>query len=145
MEKNRKRITDDQFGKSGLRGRCMKRRAAAVMAAAVLLQSWSGGLTAAAHMAAEKTAGVVQQEDMAAFEEEFQTATISDAAAMAAVLSDPWEGWNGDADFPGDGTEEKPYQIRSLAHLMGLSQAVAEGESFEGEYFELTQDINLAL
>lgn len=144
MEKNRKRITDDQFGKSGLRGRCMKRRAAAVMAAAVLLQSWSGGLTAAAHMAAEKTAGVVQQEDMAAFEEEFQTATISDAAAMAAVLSDPWEGWNGDADFPGDGTEEKPYQIRSLAHLMGLSQAVAEGESFEGEYFELTQDINLA-
>ena len=64
-------------------------------------------------------------------------------ALRAAAVPDIWENWDGDAELPGDGTEERPYQISSLSHLMGLSRAVAEGETFAGEYFELTRDIDL--
>ncbi len=54
-----------------------------------------------------------------------------------------WNGWNGKMEFPGEGTAEAPYQIGSLALLMGLSQAVAEGETFEGTFFELTRSLDL--
>lgn len=136
-------------GKPKLRKRCMKRRAACVMAAAILMQSWPVGPASAAHLGTVsddfcRTATSSDACEIAAGSDACEIATVSTAARMAGISLDPWEGWNGSADFPGDGTEEKPYQIRSLAHLMGLSQAVAEGESFEGEYFELTQDINLA-
>ena len=46
-------------------------------------------------------------------------------------------------DFTGDGDEEAPYQIRTLSQLMGLSESVAAGNSYEGKYFELVQDIDL--
>ncbi len=69
---------------------------------------------------------------------------LTGTALLRIAAPDPWTGWNGDMDFPGDGTEEAPYQIRKLSHLMGLSQAVAGGESFEGVYFELTNDIDLS-
>ncbi len=68
-------------------------------------------------------------------------ATVSEARReVPAAL---WDGWNGDADFSGDGTRERPYQIRTLSHLMGLSQAVSAGETFAGEYFALGADIDL--
>lgn len=54
-----------------------------------------------------------------------------------------WDGWTGDMDFPGEGTEMRPYQLSSLAHLMGLSELVAAGNDFRGMYFELTQDVDL--
>ncbi len=76
-----------------------------------------------------------------------------DAASMAkqiglslknkALTGDLWSDWAGDIDFPGDGDKEAPYQISTLSHLMGLSESVAAGNSYEGEYFELTQDIDL--
>ncbi len=78
----------------------------------------------------------------AALREEVRIATLSSALRRIA-LPDIWQDWDGDVDFSGDGTEERPYRIASLAHLMGLSRAVAGGESFAGEYFELAQDIDL--
>lgn len=62
---------------------------------------------------------------------------------QASSTGDLWNQWNGDMNFPGDGTEHAPYQISSLSSLMGLSEAVASGITFEGEYLELTEDIDL--
>ena len=59
------------------------------------------------------------------------------------VTGDLWSDWAGDTEFRGDGDEETPYQISTLSQLMGLSESVAAGNSYEGEYFELTQDIDL--
>lgn len=82
--------------------------------------------------------------------EELLPATMSNAlpiqekvAGFSSGTGDLWEEWNSRMDFPGDGTKRAPYQIDSLSRLMGLSEAVAAGEDFDGEYFELTQDINL--
>lgn len=76
-------------------------------------------------------------------------ATLSDTVSLRYACSgssrtgDLWEGWNGIADFPGEGTKEEPYQVTSLGRLMGLSEAVASGEHFEETYFVLTQDVDL--
>lgn len=61
----------------------------------------------------------------------------------SAGTGDLWDEWRGDTDFPGSGTKTHPYQISSLAQLMGLSEAVAAGEGYSGRYFELTRDISL--
>jgi len=61
----------------------------------------------------------------------------------ASSTGDLWDGWEGDMDFPGEGTKTSPYQISSLAHLMGLSELVAAGNTFEGKYFELVQNVDL--
>ena len=62
------------------------------------------------------------------------TATESDAAALSLRSADTgtlWDGWIGDMGFlsgkTGDGTREKPYQISTKAHLMGLSELAAKG------------------
>lgn len=60
-----------------------------------------------------------------------------------SATGDLWNEWKGNMDFPGSGTQKEPYQILGLAHLMGLSEAVAAGIDFEGKYFELAQDIDL--
>ncbi len=61
----------------------------------------------------------------------------------ASSTGDLWDNWEGDTDFPGDGTKTSPYQISSLAQLMGLSELVAAGNDFRGKYFEMVQDIDL--
>lgn len=71
-----------------------------------------------------------------------EVATLSNPIRRAEV-GDLWTDWLGDMEFPGDGTESHPYQISSLAQLMGLSEAVAAGDDFEDTYVELTQDIDL--
>ncbi|MDD3252936.1 MAG: hypothetical protein PHV18_10270 [Lachnospiraceae bacterium] len=71
-----------------------------------------------------------------------ELATTSNLLRNVAI-GDLWEQWNGDDEFPGLGTEARPYQIGSLALLMGLSEAVAAGEDFADQYFELTNDIDL--
>ena len=43
----------------------------------------------------------------------------------------------------GDGTSESPYLISTADDLRELAAAVNGGESFSGEYFEVTQDIDL--
>lgn len=68
---------------------------------------------------------------------------FSGIGLMSSSVGDLWENWNANMDFPGDGTEDAPFQIDSLSRLMGLSEAVAAGMDFSGQYFELTRDIDL--
>ena len=73
-------------------------------------------------------------------------ATPSDLALFAAelpVTGDLWTDWNGNVNFPGEGTREAPYQIETLSHLMGLSESVAAGNDYKDCYFELTQSLDL--
>ncbi|MCI8517880.1 MAG: hypothetical protein HFG75_13610 [Hungatella sp.] len=67
---------------------------------------------------------------------------MSEKAMKTSATGDLWDQWQGDMDFAGLGTRSEPYQIDSLAHLMGLSEAVAAGVDFKGSYFEMTQDID---
>lgn len=60
-----------------------------------------------------------------------------------SATGDLWNSWNGNMDFSGSGTKEEPYQISSLSQLMGLSELVAAGLTFEDTYIELTTDLDL--
>ena len=98
------------------------------------------------------------------------TATSSDAARLATSSNayaleqrsletgDFWKDWIGDLSFlsgtRGEGTQEKPYQISTKEHLMGLSELVSMGMVIEenegtypgdyrGAYFELVRDLDL--
>lgn len=86
-------------------------------------------------------------ESGAATPSEGETATPSSSAKpvpMSAATGDLWEEWIGARmDWEGDGTRTSPFRITSLAELMGLSEAVAQGEDFAGIYFELGSDIDL--
>ena len=64
-------------------------------------------------------------------------------AEQIPVTGDLWEDWNGNVNFPGEGTRESPYQLETLSHLMGLAESVAAGNDYEGCYFELTQSLDL--
>ena len=46
--------------------------------------------------------------------------------------------------FPGSGTEEDPYLLEDAAHLDNLNELVSEGETFEGTYFQITNDITVS-
>jgi len=61
----------------------------------------------------------------------------------ASSTGDLWTNWIGNTTWSGDGTESHPYEIDDIADLCGLTEMVAAGNSFEGEYFRLTQDIDL--
>lgn len=76
----------------------------------------------------------------------------------SAGTGDIWETWIGDMSFlsgeRGDGSEEKPFQISTKAHLMGLAELAAMGMKVEetegtytgdyaGAYFELTRNLDL--
>lgn len=47
------------------------------------------------------------------------------------------------AVFEGEGTQEIPYLIKTAEDLVCLSELVADGLSFEGEYFKMMNDITL--
>lgn len=70
-------------------------------------------------------------------------AAFSGIAVYSSAVGELWDDWGGEFSCGGDGSEEAPYQIDSLSQLMGLSELVASGEDFAGQYFELTQDIDL--
>lgn len=61
----------------------------------------------------------------------------------SSAIGDLWDEWSGDPDWAGEGTMSVPYQISTLSQLMGLSEAVAAGTSFQGYYLELTEDLDL--
>ena len=44
--------------------------------------------------------------------------------------------------WAGNGTQSDPYQIADLADIQALSTAVGEGETFAGQFFLVTADIN---
>lgn len=48
-------------------------------------------------------------------------------AAQIPVTGDLWEDWNGNVNFPGEGTRESPYQLETLSHLMGLASPLRPG------------------
>lgn len=65
-------------------------------------------------------------------------------AALVSSTGNLWNQWTGASmDWPGSGTKSDPYKITSISELMGLSEAVAQGETFRGIYFELQSDIDL--
>ena len=90
-----------------------------------------------------------------------RTATASDAVENIAVLAADEEIWGadvGDMSFlsgrTGDGTKEKPYQITTKEHLIGLAalasmgMEVGSGEgtypgNYKGAWFELGKNIDL--
>ena len=94
---------------------------------------------------------------------EYQIATYSNAALLqmrSIGTGNLWENWTGDMSFlsgaKGNGTKEKPYQIKTKSQLMGLSQLavmgmkVEPGEgreeiigSYEGAYFKLMSNLDL--
>ena len=74
-------------------------------------------------------------------EEEFMPLMLMQRAFSTGDLWESFDG--GNADWQGTGSRQDPYRIRGIADLMGLSRAVAEGESFSGKYFELQGDIDL--
>lgn len=96
---------------------------------------------------AEDTASASNADDEVLLENDILLATASYALMAACqtdlTAGDLWNNWDGNTEFSGDGTSECPYEIENLDDLMGLSEAVAAGQSFAGEYFELKQDIDL--
>ena len=47
-------------------------------------------------------------------------------------------------NFPGSGTEANPYRLENAAHLDNLNELVSGGETFEGKYFKITNDITVS-
>lgn len=73
-----------------------------------------------------------------------EATAANSAQAYVSATGDLWDHWLGaDMDWEGDGSERNPYEISSLSELMGLSEAVAQGEGFLGKHFELKGDIDL--
>lgn len=75
-------------------------------------------------------------------------ASASDAKAVKKEFStatgDLWDQWIGATmSFDGTGSKKDPYKITNLSELMGLSEAVAQGESYSGKHFELQTDLDL--
>ena len=64
-------------------------------------------------------------------EEEFMPLMLMQRAFSTGDLWESFDG--GNADWQGTGSRQDPYRIRGIADLMGLSRAVAEGESFSGK------------
>ncbi len=86
------------------------------------------------------------------------SSVLMQETALTASLGDLWDGWEADFSFldgsQGEGTRRKPYQIRTRAQLMGLSQLAAMSMTvdpgnepyvgnYEDAYFELTADLDL--
>lgn len=60
-------------------------------------------------------------------------------------LMPPLESWEDVAEttFQGSGTEEEPFQISSAEQLAGLSVLVNAGNTFQGQYFKVTQPLDM--
>ncbi|MBQ3111153.1 MAG: InlB B-repeat-containing protein [Clostridia bacterium] len=62
---------------------------------------------------------------------------------VATWLRTKWTGDIADSFASGEGTKESPYMIETLGQLAKLSIDVANGETYEGMYFELGEHINM--
>ena len=86
-------------------------------------------------------AWVLENED--SFSEAFYKYT-GEIFPFSMATGDLWEEWIGaKMNWSGSGSESDPYKITSLSELMGLSEAVTQGEDYSGKYFELQTDIDL--
>lgn len=120
----------------------IKRKTAWVLAAAMAMTMTS---------AVPASGGEGRREAALRFEQEQvsdQAATPADAAQsmlLSAVTGNLWDEFTGEMNWSGAGTKNNPYGITNLSQLMGLSEAVAQGETFAGQYFELKADLDLGL
>ena len=88
----------------------------------------------------EDDTGNMEQEETEEAEEEQEKLP----ELFSSATGDLWEEWQGaKMDWEGEGSRSNPYKLRNLSELMGLSESVAQGESFAGIYFELQSDIHL--
>lgn len=73
------------------------------------------------------------------------TGSGNDSNDNANISGTTIEFWGGkiNAPFKGEGSDINPYKITNTSELAFLSMMVNFGESFEGKYFELSNDINL--
>ncbi len=63
---------------------------------------------------------------------------------FTASVENPWDGnANAESFADGNGTESQPYLISNAAELVYFAKLVNEGNTFEGKYVELTNNINL--
>ena len=69
--------------------------------------------------------------------------TVAAICAASAFASAPWDG-SATAWTEGDGTADAPFIISSPAHLAYLSEQVNAGSTFQGQYFRLTDDLDMA-
>ena len=87
----------------------------------------------------DDTGNMKQEETEEAEEEQEELPEL-----FSSATGDLWEEWQGaKMDWEGEGSRSNPYKLRNLSELMGLSESVAQGESFAGIYFELQSDIHL--
>ena len=67
---------------------------------------------------------------------------------LAVILLTTATAWAQTVQFPiyegDDGTEAKPYQIKTAADLVKLSDDVKSGTTYDGVYFKLMNDINFS-
>lgn len=68
----------------------------------------------------------------------------SEYVAVTSELTESEGAWVVTPIFEGSGSESDPYQIGSVDQLKKLADLVNAGTSFQGEYFILTSDLDLA-
>jgi hypothetical protein len=71
-------------------------------------------------------------------------ALLPTAALAGDDAAAKWDGTTATGFAGGDGTQQSPYQIATGAQLAYLAQEVNKGTSYQGVYFKLTADIDLA-
>ena len=84
------------------------------------------------------------KENESRFAKAYTEHTGKEIRLLSLATGDLWAEWSGaKMNWEGNGTESNPYKITSLSELMGLSEAVAQGEDFAGKHFELQTDVDL--
>ena len=81
-----------------------------------------------------------------AVEDALQNEVASNDLLMTMALSTEVTAWDGsvaDSFSFGEGTEERPYLIADGADLAYLGEQVKNGNTYEGQYFQLANDIDL--
>ena len=128
-----------------------KRAAAVAVAAAMSVITGVSAVPSVAAVSSMMEVATASDARKKATESNAQPETIvSDLAPMemqvatVSATGDLWNQWIGaKMDWLGSGTKSDPYKITGISELMGLSEAVAQGESFRGIYFELQNNIDL--
>lgn len=75
-----------------------------------------------------------------------QKSDISLMSLDVSEMSDATDTWDGSSSSGfrfGDGSQASPYLITKASELSYLAQQVNSGNSFDGKYFQVTNDINL--
>jgi hypothetical protein len=65
--------------------------------------------------------------------------------ALSVSMLGMAQSWNGSAEMwtAGDGSQQNPYVLESAGNVAYLIQTVNAGETYEGKYFVLSQDVDM--